>query len=507
MTTATLKRAAALASLGSILGAQKSLRKGRLSKKLGSLHGLPQKVGQLLALGELDRADAFFAELTEGGEALKPVAARKALETALGQSLDGVFSSISFEAIAASLGQVHRARLRDGTDVAVKLQYPAMAEAVRIDLGALGLIGRAYRRGYDLRAYQQTLGEMIERELDYTLELKAMDAFAARADGDGQFVIPKPIRSLCGPQVLTMTWLDGRTLHEVKGMSRLIREEASRLIIRWFLRSVLEWGLVHGDAHPGNIRFQIDANGQVRLGLLDFGCVQSLEASMAGGLRLLIEAVASGQSGSPSQWLARYEAMGFDTELLSPIASELQALSQLLVAPLTVDTTFDPRAWDLNERIKLLLGDKRLSFRFASPSSFSFVTRAFVGLVQTLKALAAPVSWRPIYDEAIARSTRSALPEFMLASEPRPPRSAHVVLSKHLQIRVRRFDGTRVSLTFPARAAENLSGLVPPEISPRLHARGIDVQSIEKRVLFNQFAPGELFRLEEPERHVCVWLE
>lgn len=506
MGVADVKRVGALMSLGRALAAPSEARHALLAQRMGSLHGVPQKIGQLLALGELERGDAVFAKLTEGNQALAPETAREALQAAFGQPLDTLFSTLSLDGISASLGQVHRGTLLDGTEVAVKLQYPGIADAVRMDLKALGFIGKVYRRGYDFRAYRETVGEMLRRELDYGLEAKALERFGQLTSGDSTFVTPRVVEHLCRPTVLTMTWLQGLTLRDVQSLALPLRESASRALVRWFLCSVLEWGLIHGDGHPGNIRFLPDGNGGLRLGMLDFGCVQALEGPAAGGLRLLVECVNAGEPDDPERWLARYEAMGFSRSLLDVIGNELGTLSKLLMSPLAQSGRFDPLKWELNEKMKQLLGERRFAFRFAAPSSFAFITRAFVGLIQTLKALAAPIEWKPLFDEIVARPT--SFPSFALALPPSAVRKPiQPTLSQYLRIHIKRTGGARVNLTFDARSAENLTGLVPPEIMPRVIERGIDLQAIEQRAVDSQFAPGELFRLEESDRLVHVWLE
>lgn len=176
------------------------------------------------------------------------------------------------------------------------------------------------------------------------------------------------------------------------------------------------------------------------------------------------------------------------------------------MSPLAQNGPFDPTTWELNEKMKRLLGERRFVFRFAAPSSFAFITRAFVGLIQTLKALAAPIEWKPLFDEIVARPT--SFPFFALAlTLPAPSKPLQPALSQYLRIHIKRTGGARINLTFDARSAENLSGLVPPEIMPRLIERGVDLAAIEQGAVDSQFAPAELFRLEEPDRLVQVWLE
>lgn len=506
----TLKRSAALAATTVTLS--RKAGRARLTEELGSLHGLPEKLSQLLALGRLGTAQTHL-EAFAGHGALSTRKSRVLLEKAFGP-LDGTFAHVELKGLAASLGQVHRARLLDGREVALKLQYPGIADALRVDLAAFGALGRAARRGYDLSSYRQTLAEMIERELDYGLEAEALMRFGELVGSDRDFVVPAVHPTLCrldprvGPPVLAMGWLEGLSLDDARKLPLEARASASRALVRWFLRSLLEWQLVHGDLHPGNLRFVPEGSTRLRLGVIDFGCSHALEAGMAGGLRLLLEGVACDDRGGAERWLARYAAMGFSVELLRPIADRLAALTRVLLTPLLTTGAFDPAQWDLSARLEGLLGDQRMAFRVAAPSSFAFVTRAFVGLVQVLRVLDAPVAWRPLFDEISARSTIAqpsalALPERAVAGAIAP----RTVRSRSLRVTITRGTQSRVDLTFPAIAAEGLQGLVPPEIVPRLAPRGIDLAALEARAASSEFAPGELFLLSEPDRMVRVWLE
>lgn len=498
MKLAALRRGGSLAAT---VPALLSRRPERIAQRLGALHGLPQKLGQLLALGELDSADRVFAQLTESGRALPEAQARRALEAALGP-LEHHFARWSPHAYAASLGQVHEAQLHDGTRVAVKLQYPGVADAVEGDLAALGLLGNSYR-GYDLRAWRRTLAEMIGRELDYELEGATLARFGQLTAGDAQLEVPRVVASASARRVLTMTWLEGAALDEARDWGVDERRAASRALVRWFLRGVLEWGLVHGDPHPGNLRYQ-RVDGGVRLGVLDFGCVQGLADATRGGLRVLLEAVADAQPATPAQWLARYEAMGFSPVLLEPLVAELGDFTRLLLAPFAIRGPFDARAWDFTGQSRSRFGDRRLAFRFAAPADLAFVVRAFLALLQSLKALDAPIDWRPIFDEVRGRTTAIGS-RAALALSP-APRFEGPAASQQLHVEVRRADGTALAFSFPARAAANLSALIPPEIVPAVLARGVVLEQLERQAVDSGFAKGPLFSLEEPLRSVRVWL-
>ena len=119
-------------------------------------------------------------------------------------------------AAAASIGQVHRAVWKDGTPVAVKIQYPGAAQALTADLNQVARMARMFGSivpGVDVRALVGELKERMAEELDYTLERTSQEAFAAAYDGDPRIAVPKVIDG--GDKVLVTTWMEGRPLSEI----------------------------------------------------------------------------------------------------------------------------------------------------------------------------------------------------------------------------------------------------------------------------------------------------
>jgi predicted unusual protein kinase regulating ubiquinone biosynthesis (AarF/ABC1/UbiB family) len=473
----------------------------RLVQRLGSLRGLPQKIGQLLALAGPDGPSAF-APLTETRSALPLCAALDVMETSLGRPWTDCFHSIDAEGIAASLGQVHRAVLLDGRPAAVKIQYRDSAANVDADLGALDWLSLPFgglRGGFDLAAYRRELGGMLRQELDYRREAQSLRRFGALAAGCEAVVVPEVIDELSTDRILTMTWLEGEPFEAVRTWPERDRRQVAHALLRLFLTSGFAWRFLHADPHPGNYRFLRDGNG-VRVGILDFGCIVPLDEDHAQPLFRLVEGASS---SSVDHVLADYLSLGFNPDLLEPIAHLLPALNQVVFEPFRTEGLFSLSDWRLSERVESLLGSFRWNFRFAGPAGLIFVVRAYLGLVRYMQALRVDVNWMEVWRTSVGQGRAPAGP---LAGKPAAA-GGREVLSRHLRVAVWEAGQVRVDLTFKAVLAESLPDLIPDELGEKLRARGLDVQRIADHAAGRLFAPGELFQLAEESKLVRVWLE
>lgn len=475
----------------------------QVAERMARMHGIPQKVGQILALMDLTNPESAYASLTEGAESLP---AREAF-TVIGQYLDrdpgDCFQHIEKRGIAASLAQVHRAVLRDGRVVAVKFQYPRVADDIAVDLKTLGWlltpVGSLQRGGFDFDAYQREVAGMLHQELDYRHEAASLTRFRNLArDFDG-LLVPEVIPELSGERILTMTWIDGQPFSAVTSWPTSQREDVARLLIRLFLVGCLRWHCLHADPHPGNYRFQSD-HGKVMVGLLDFGCVHELGTEEAAALEGFLHLARADSLPSAQEVLSRYAALGFRADMLAPMAHLLPALTGVLLEPFRAPQPYSVENWRLSERVAATLGPLRWNFRVAGPASLIYFIRAFQGLIRYVQALRVAVDWRAILDEVLTQSSSSVPQSVAEDADPAPA-------AAHLRLRVRESGQTRVELTFPARAAEDLANLVPPEIEEKLAARAIDVACIARESKARGFAPEELFVFNEAGKEVRVWLE
>jgi predicted unusual protein kinase regulating ubiquinone biosynthesis (AarF/ABC1/UbiB family) len=254
---------------------------------LGQMKGPAMKLGQMasiLDLGglppeEVDRLQAKLGELRDRAPQVSFRDMRRVIEQDLGEPVEDMFAEFNPDAVAAaSIGQVYRARLHDGRQVAVKVQYPRVGSAVRADLQNLGLIMRAAKRfapGLDPASTASELRERISEELDYEHEAQAQRTFARRWRGHPFIVIPDVVTRLCRDRVLVTEWIDGVGFEEMRVAPQATRDRVGEIVLRFYLGSLYRFGNFSGDPHPGNFRLMSDG----RVAFLDFGMTKMVARS------------------------------------------------------------------------------------------------------------------------------------------------------------------------------------------------------------------------------------
>jgi ubiquinone biosynthesis protein len=286
---------AAVARLTGRLTAQEKGR--RLRVLFESLGGLWVKAGQLLSLRRDIFDDAFcteLAKLQDRAVAFPPEDVRRIVEEDLGLPLELVFDSFDMEQIAAaSIGQTHRARLRHGGAVAVKVQRPGIGEQFRRDLSIIRAIASFYERAGILpflrwREMVAELEEILREELDYRLEASSIRRMR-KSLRRHRIIAPRVFQDYCTRRILVMEFIDGVLMSDYIQTVRQdpVRADAWRREnhveaekVAWRLyhslcRQVFEDNLFHGDLHPGNILLLRNS----RVALIDFGSIGSLEVS------------------------------------------------------------------------------------------------------------------------------------------------------------------------------------------------------------------------------------
>lgn len=498
-----LRAGLAAKGLKSPNGSTRAKAARHLEQRLGKLRGLPQKVGQILSMSSDSEMQAALAPLRAGATGCQLDEILGSIESAWGQDPYSVCATLESEGLSASLGQVHRAMLKDGREVAIKVRYPGIRAAVRNDLKALGWLSIPVgnlRNGFDLEGYQEAIALSLEEELDYTAEAENQAAVAQAAAGTN-LIVPVVVPELSSESVLTTMWEGGESLEDVRAWSAKEKKELENNLVRHFLELTFDHGLVHADPHPGNYAFRRSATG-IKIVLYDYGCLhRPTENERLCLLRLMRDAIERDQAGDP---YPLFVELGFDADLLRPLRHKLAALCTVLFEPFAAPSTYDISKWNRGERVAGILGEDRLNFRAAGSPRLLFFLRAFEGLCFYLRELGEPAFWSRPFRELVARQ-KDAL-DAVAPTEPVDPSATYGCLASSLVIHVTEHGKSKAQITLPAGAVERLGDFIDEDLEAKIKARGIQVESLIERVRANHYAPQPIFSLQEGERNIEIKL-
>jgi predicted unusual protein kinase regulating ubiquinone biosynthesis (AarF/ABC1/UbiB family) len=251
----------------------------QIVEALGHMKGAAMKLGQVMSFLDVglvpeDYREEFQRKLGRLRDAAPTVSfkeMRRVIEEELDEPLHEVFDEFEEEPIAAaSIGQVYRGRLHDGRMVAVKVQYPGVAAAVRADMQNLGLILRLLKRiapGMDAKAIGQEIRNRIEEELDYELEASNQKTLARIFRGHPFIYVPDVIGSLSRERVMVSEYVHGTGFEELKGYPQEERDRIGEILFRFYFGCLYRHHQFSGDPHPGNSMLLEDG----RMAFLDFG--------------------------------------------------------------------------------------------------------------------------------------------------------------------------------------------------------------------------------------------
>jgi predicted unusual protein kinase regulating ubiquinone biosynthesis (AarF/ABC1/UbiB family) len=371
---------------------------------LGTLKGGAMKFGQALSVFEAAIPDEFAAPYREALTKLQNAAppmptatAHRMLATQLGTGWRDRFAEFDDEAsAAASIGQVHRATWRDGRPVAVKIQYPGAAGALKADLDQLARIAPLLGPlipGLQIRPLIRELRDRVLEELDYVREADHQRRFAREFAGDPSIRIPRVVAS--SPQVLVSEWVDGIGLASIidHGDQEQRNTAAARLTELHF-SAPQRVQLLHADPHPGN--YMLTADG--RLGVIDFGSV----ASLPHGTPPIIGRVSRlALSRDAAAVLDELRDAGFVTGRFHPEPETLLNYVAPFTEPLGVGRFHFNRAWMQSQAAKMAdwsTEESKLARHLNLPPEYLMIHRVTFGSLGVLCQLDASAPFRAIVE-------------------------------------------------------------------------------------------------------------
>jgi predicted unusual protein kinase regulating ubiquinone biosynthesis (AarF/ABC1/UbiB family) len=288
----------------------------RMVDALGQLKGAAMKIGQLASFIDTDFLPPEYRELYQDklsqlrseAPSMPWKQVRDVLEEEWDEPVEELFEDFEQEAAAAaSIGQVHRATLPDGRRVAVKIQYPGIAKALRADMQNAGMIMRmakALAPGLDARAAAAELKERVLEELDYEYEAQNQRTFARAYRGHPFVYVPDVVTRLSRSRVLVSEWVDGMGFEEVKALPQEDRDRFGEIVFRFCFGSIYHLQHFNADAHPGNYLLL----GDGRVAFLDFGMTKQLDKEQ---IELEITAIEAVLDDSPDRLRTALGELGF----------------------------------------------------------------------------------------------------------------------------------------------------------------------------------------------------
>ena len=383
----------------------------RYFEVLGHSKGVLMKAGQMLSMidtsflgDDLSPYQEALARLQADAPPMDPEMAKRIFRDDLGQPVESVFAEFTDEPFAAaSIGQVHRAVLHNGCPVAVKIQYPAVADAIRDDLANTELLATIVRLATsaagmqpDFRKAAREITARISEEIDYHHEAANIGRFSELYRGHPFIRVPDIVAEACGDRVLTMTYVDGMNWAAAQQADQDLKNTWSEVIVRFVTGSFRHSNLFHADPHPGNYCFGEDGT----VGFVDFGCVKSLPENQRFGFVAMTRAAVEGRAQDVRDLLVQ---LGFFPEYSTLTTAELyesfaQPLVEQLTAPQPVTLTPDAPQKTIRALADVRSSDSPVR-RMTVPDDLIFLTRINLSMTAILGMLSATLDLRSILDE------------------------------------------------------------------------------------------------------------
>jgi len=319
------------------------------------------KLGQFIATGDGLVPDEWvkaFAWCRDEAPSLEPGVAQQVVDRELGPERDRLAWLADEPLAAGSIGQVHRGRLTDGTEVVVKVLRPGLRRRFRTDIETLALGAAAAEkvsagaRSANLTGFFELFAQLALEELDFRLEAaNLVDSSAVlEAMGADEMVAPRPIPGMVTEQVLVMELLPGVAYTRLDPTAELDGDRLLRTGIRGVVEATLKHGVFHGDLHAGNVLVDPATGG---FSLVDFGIAGRLTAVQRAGLVQYLGAWAGGDARGQIEAMQSFGAIDRDATV-EPLVGELQRELDVLAARTNGDVTFDQLGITLGRLLQVL---------------------------------------------------------------------------------------------------------------------------------------------------------
>ncbi len=378
----------------------------RIADQLAHLRGAAMKVGQLLSMegGDLlpEALTDILGRLRADADPMPEKQLRHVLCESFGENWQDDLLYFSFAPIAAaSIGQVHRAITMDGTELAIKIQYPGVRKSINSDVdnvATLLKLSGLLPRGIDYGPLLEEAKAQLHSEADYEQEAQALQTFSEFIADTEYLTLPTPYLPLCDKNVLAMTYMKGVPIESLAEDSEATRNHVISVLFELLFREVFDYQFVQTDPNFANFQYDEDTHSVV---LLDFGAARSLTEEMVSGYRQLVLGVLD--KDLPSIKEAALQIGFFDTSTPADIQDCITQLCYQACESLHQDAKYDFGSTDLADRMR----EEGLKLTFehdfweAPPADCIFLHRKIGGLFLLAVKLKANLNVRKIAEQLL----------------------------------------------------------------------------------------------------------
>ncbi len=327
----------------------------RLTNQLAHLRGAAMKLGQMLSMDAGDLLDPelanILARLRSDADPLPSKQLNQVLENALGTQWKTQFLAFNFKPIAsASIGQVHQAYSDSGEPLAVKVQYPGIRQSIDSDVDNVGTLLKVVGlvpASVDFKGLLEEAKAQLHDEANYLREAEFAGRYYKALNNHPHFVVPKIFSDMSSDAILTMEFLDGKSIETIDNLSQEKRNKVMQNLIDLMFKELFELRMVQTDPNFANYLY-LEESGKI--GLLDFGATREYTETFSNGYRQIFNSVLDRDETGLNQAL---EDIGFFSQSILP--AQRQAVINLVnmaCEPMLINEDFDFKGSDLSQRLR-----------------------------------------------------------------------------------------------------------------------------------------------------------
>ncbi len=383
----------------------------RIVERSRELRGAFMKLVQMLSM----RDDMFPAEalsiLSVVQSSVPPMEydlIRDQIKSELGKYPEQVFKNFERDAFAAaSLGQVHKATLKNGKSVVVKVQYPGVDETVEQDLKNLKALLQVFttmardvlRQKFDASEVYQEMEERLREELDYVNEANKLALFQRLFADDDEVIIPQVYPDFSSRRVLTMQHVEGYKLQDMfsAGVDQSLKDWIAVKYFQMTWRQIIEFGILHTDPHPGNYLVTYHP----KIAMLDFGSVRIFPEEIRKGYLHLVKAILERDENMMAEC---FVTLGYLNPNEEP--APLVKIMYLIFEPVLEDRAYDPHDFDSVGKTVEITNISLENRILNAPGHRLFLVRALWGLDSYIHQFRTITNWHRIFRECVERVTQ-----------------------------------------------------------------------------------------------------